>query len=535
MVGRVLGAPGPAQRPFTQNLELASTLRDEHPGPSRATLRWLAVLLGTGVAAGMVGILITLLLHGVQHAAFGYTENTFLVGVEQASPVRRVLVLLVAGAIVGAGWWLLRTRARVVTVTDAVDDPTRAFPVFSTTVDAGLQILAVGMGASLGREGAPRQVSAAIGGWLATRAHLSGPQRRVAIAAGAGAGLAAVYDVPLGGALFACEVLLHTWSWRALVPAAVVNAVATVTSWLVLPNRPIYQIGHVSLSASLCVFALVIAGLSALAGRGFGLLMTLARSGQPRPSRLPLTCIGVLTGLGALAVAYPQVLGNGKGPTQLALDGTVSLGTAGAILVLKPLVTAACLRAGIGGGLLTPALATGALLGITTGRLWSHLWPGSPLAGCALLGATAALAVTQQAPICAIALAVEFTHPGLDALLPVALAAILATALAPSRPSHALPLLASVSVRQEPANPDQLDAQPHQIHRGKDQDMTNIEDRTKTIEDISVRVAKKHPAVHLDEIDAAVTETYSQYDDSPIREFVPVLVERSVNQDLHDR
>jgi hypothetical protein len=65
--------------------------------------------------------------------------------------------------------------------------------------------------------------------------------------------------------------------------------------------------------------------------------------------------------------------------------------------------------------------------------------------------------------------------------------------------------------------------------------MTSIEDRDKTIEDISVRVAKKHPAVHLDEIDAAVTQTYSQFDESPIRDFVPVLVERSVNQDLHGR
>ena len=65
--------------------------------------------------------------------------------------------------------------------------------------------------------------------------------------------------------------------------------------------------------------------------------------------------------------------------------------------------------------------------------------------------------------------------------------------------------------------------------------MTNIEDRNKTIEHISARVAQRHPAVQPDAIARAVEETYSHYDGSPIRDFVPVLVERSVNQDLRDR
>jgi hypothetical protein len=64
--------------------------------------------------------------------------------------------------------------------------------------------------------------------------------------------------------------------------------------------------------------------------------------------------------------------------------------------------------------------------------------------------------------------------------------------------------------------------------------MPGIEDRAKTIEDISNRIAQRHPAVQREAIARAVEETYSHFDGSPIRDFVPVLVERTVNQDLHD-
>jgi H+/Cl- antiporter ClcA len=119
---------------------------------------------------------------------------------------------------------------------------------------------------------------------------------------------------------------------------------------------------------------------------------------------------------------HPQLLGNGKGPTELALTGIIGLTTAAALTLLKPLATAACLRSGATGGLLTPSLASGALLGVTAGQIWQNLWPGGQLGAFAFITAGAMLAVTQRAPLCAFALILEFTHTGYPLLVPLMVA-----------------------------------------------------------------------------------------------------------------
>src|ERR1700748_3606143 len=117
----------------------------------------------TGAAAGVSGMGITLVLHLVQHVSFGYTEKTFLIGVERASDARRVLAVGIGGVIVGLGWWAQRRWiTSPVSVTRTLADPNVALPVAATTVDSLLQVVAVGVGGSLGREGAPRQVGAAL-------------------------------------------------------------------------------------------------------------------------------------------------------------------------------------------------------------------------------------------------------------------------------------------------------------------------------------------------------------------------------------
>lgn len=397
------------------------------PARQRAGRWWFAVV-ATGVGAGGVGIGITLLLHLVQHVAFGYTEDSFLSGVQRASQGRRVLVLAIGGLFAGVGWWALRRSARVVTVNEAISTDETPLSVKTTTIDALLQVIVVGLGASLGREGAPRQISGALGAWLARRCRLDAEQRRIVIAAGAGAGLAAVYNVPLGGCLFAAEVLLGSASLRVLLPAAIASIIATAVSWLVLPDQPTYRLEQLHLTWSVLVFSLLIGPVAGLLGHGFDRLASWARTSPPSSWRiLPATML-VFTALGVAACAYPQLLGNGKGPTELALTGSIGLGTAAVLMLLKPLATVACLRSGAAGGLLTPALATGALLGVTAGLVWQQLWPGSQLGAFALIAAGATLAVTQRAPLCAIALTLELTHASIAIVLPLTLAVALALA-----------------------------------------------------------------------------------------------------------
>lgn len=397
--------------------------------PGWLSWHFILAVLFTGLAAGLGGVALTLLLHAVQHLAFGYTEDTFLTGVERAGPMRRVLAVGGGGAVVGVGWWLHRRLVRdSVSVTHALTVPTPYLPVVGTSADAAVQILAVGVGASLGREGAPRQLGAALGGAIAARLALSREQRRVLLAAGAGAGLAAVYNVPLAGAAFTVEVLLATIHPRAVIPAVVTAALATVTAWPVLGARPTYQIGAAPLSWTVLAAAPVLGAVIGLVGVVFRAVMTLARTRAPAGFRAVLSVPIAFTALGACAIAYPQLLGNGKGLAQLALTGTLSVGLAAVLAVMKSLATALCLRSGAIGGLLTPSFATGASLGLLAGDLWSHLWPGGSPTLYALLGAAALLGVTQRAPITAVILALEFTHSG-PHVLPAVVVAVAAAGL----------------------------------------------------------------------------------------------------------
>jgi H+/Cl- antiporter ClcA len=166
----------------------------------------------------------------------------------------------------------------------------------------------------------------------------------------------------------------------------------------------------------------VLGPLAGLVGWAFRRLTTWARTHARAGWRLPVTTTVVFAAVGALAIAVPLVLGNGRGPAAFAFGAGLPVGQLLALVALKPLATAACLRSGAIGGLLTPALATGAVFGALLGTGWLLMWPGSQAGAFAIVGAAAVLAVTQQAPLTAAVLALEFTHADLTLLVPVALA-----------------------------------------------------------------------------------------------------------------
>lgn len=389
--------------------------------PSRIDARMILAAVVAGLAAGVGGVALTLLLHLIQHVAFGYTEATFLEGVERASPARRVSALAIGGLVVGLGWWLLRWRVPSVgSVEESMAG--KKLSILPVTAEGSLQIIAVGCGASLGREGAPRLLGGALAGWLAGRFGLDAGQRRTLIACGAGAGLACVYNVPLGGALFTLEILLVSAALSDVIPAVVSAAVATAVAWPLLSDNPIYLVRPAQFHWSALVFAVVIGPFAGGLGTGFNRLAGYARTLAPSGWRLPVATTSVFAALGALAIRYPELLGNGKGPAQLAFDGTLSLLTLVALVLLKPIATAACLASGANGGLLTPALATGALLGTLGGTAWSMVWPGTGNAAFAMIGAAALLATTQRAPLCSIVLVLELTSSGLNLAVPMTLA-----------------------------------------------------------------------------------------------------------------
>ncbi|RQU81561.1 chloride channel protein [Burkholderia cenocepacia] len=391
--------------------------------------RMAVVTVLTGIGAGLGGMLLALLLHAIQHIAYGYSiahvigSESFLTGVTAAEPLRRGAVLAVCGIVAGGGWWALYRYGRpLVSIRRAVRAADPRMPFVSTTVHALLQIVTVALGSPLGREVAPREIGSLLAGRFAHGARLTPDDCRLMVACGAGAGLAAVYNVPLGGAIFVLEVLLGTFELRALIVAVVTSAIAAVVAWIGLGNEHQYTVPAFVLSTPLVAWSIVCGPLFGFAAYGFVRLTTRARADAPKDWRLPVFALLNFAVIGVLAMGFPQLLGNGKGPAALGFDGTLTIGFAATLLVLKVLIEAGSLRAGAEGGLLTPGLANGALLGVVLGGLWSAVWPGASLGGCALIGATAFLAASMQMPITAVVLMLEFTRANHDSLVPMLLA-----------------------------------------------------------------------------------------------------------------
>lgn len=401
----------------------------------------------TGIAAGLAGVAFTYALHAVQHVAFGYTENTFLVGVEKASHARRVLALAIGGLLAGLAWWAFRRRSGkgiddAISVRDAVR-AARRMPVTSTVIDGLIQIFAVGIGGSLGREGAPRQAGAALAGEVAHRLGLDERERRILLASGAGAGLAAVYNVPLAGAAFTFEVLLLGvgigLAADALLTSLTSALVATAVAGAILGTHPVYALPGVSrLSLGLCVAAAIVGVIGGIAGHLLVRLTRRAREQAQRQNtrrRTVVTITLAFTALGFLAIPAPDLLGNGKALAQLAFDDSFTPWAALGLAVLKPAATAVCLRAGAIGGILTPAFATGATLGLAFAG-FTHASTDVRVA-LVLAGAAAVTASSQKAPITAILFACELTagfgNVGAGRAAAVVIAVLAATAVSRAR------------------------------------------------------------------------------------------------------
>ena len=392
---------------------------------------WLILVLVTfvtGVASGLGGMALALLLRLVQHIAYGHGLNTlagqlsFLQEVTMASDLRRLLALCSCGAVAGIGWWLLyRFGAPLVSIRQAVRKGER-MPFWPTLIHALLQIVTVGLGSPLGREVAPRELGAALATKLCARAGLTPERTRIMIACGAGAGLAAVYNVPLGGTFFTLEVLLGTFSLPASVAALATCVIATLVAWLGLGNGLQYSVPLLAVSPSVIVWSLLVGPVVGAAAYLFVRVTEAARVRAPRDWRLDVWCSLVFPIIGLLAIPFPQLLGNGKGLALAGFDNEVGLTLAATLLLLRVVVLGASLRAGAEGGLLTPGLSIGALLGIILGSFWNHIRPTGSLADFAIIGGAAFLAASMKMPLTAIVLTVEFSGIGQKFLIPLSLA-----------------------------------------------------------------------------------------------------------------
>jgi chloride channel protein, CIC family len=393
---------------------------------------WVLVAL-IGLGAGLGGIVLMELLRGVQHLAWDYhgghgiEPHTFIAAVENSSAARRVIVLVIGGIVAGGGALLLARRPGPGEVSEAIWLRNARLPLLGSLLRGVHSIVIVALGASVGREAAPQQAGAAVASTLSERARLPDWQRRLLVACGAGAGMAAVYNVPLGGALFSLEVLLGALTLPLVVPALASALIATAVAWIALPTRSTYIIPSYGLHASQIVWAAIVGPLAGLAAIAYIRLIARAHAVRPSGRGRLIAPIFVFAALGALAIPYPELLGNGRNLVQVTLLGGVGASLLAVLLVLRPLATAGCLGSGAPGGLFTPTLAFGVLLGSLLGRGWLEIWPGGAVGAYAIIGGAAVLAAAMQAPLAAVVLLLELTHGPYALMVPVLLAVVEAT------------------------------------------------------------------------------------------------------------
>jgi H+/Cl- antiporter ClcA len=326
--------------------------------------------------------------------------------------------------VAGIGWWTIRRfGSPLVSISNAINGA-RRMPALTTVLHDLLQIVTVGLGSPLGREVAPREIGALSASFLSRRARITAEESRVMISCGAGAGLAAVYNVPLGGAMFALEVLLGTVQLSAVIPAITTSAIASYVAWIALGNQTPYILSPLSINRSLIAWSIVAGPIFGFAAQCFANAAQSARARAPRDWRLTVWCTVVFSVIGLIAIPFPQIPGNGKGLAVLDFDGSLTIGFAATLLLLKTFATIGALRAGAEGGLLTPSVAIGASLATLISGIWNWMWPGTPPGAFAIVGGTAFLASSMRMPLTAIVLMMEFTRVDHDFLIPMSFAVI---------------------------------------------------------------------------------------------------------------
>lgn len=398
--------------------------QDRPARPARpGRCRYLLAILVSGVVAGLIGIAMAYLLEGFEWLFYGVRDGALPERVAAADTWRRVTAPALGGLLAGALWWWERTTGGVTTVEAVVSDRSGEVAgrmgILRPVADALLQVLVVGSGGSIGREGAPRLAAGAVAARLASRIGLDRDRTATLVAAAAGAGLAAMYNAPLGGAAYAVEIVMIAGAKRRTALVAVpVSVIATLVSWLHSGGRASLAMPVAPLSPTTALACLAVVPVTAGLGTGARALW-----GWFRAHRLPggwtlpvgIAAAGLVTGTASLWVTV--LPGNGKDAFQAAVLGAeadgglrASLVVFLAVVLVKPLLTGLTLGAGATGGLLAPSFSLGACAGAAMGVGLAAAGADVSVAAMALVGAGVTLGVTQRAPVFAALFVWEIVH-----------------------------------------------------------------------------------------------------------------------------
>jgi CIC family chloride channel protein len=391
---------------------LGGYLRELSP-PSRRF--WILVPL-TGAIAGVGAVASVHFLELVQMIAWHGSGS--LLDVTQAAPWwRRLIVPVIAGVVIVLVSLALGQAAEghgSSEILESIWVRSGRVRLRSALARGFLTLVAVGMGGSVGREGALIYFGAAAASWLGRRANVDADQLKLLVACGASAGIAAAYNTPIGGALFGLEVFLGGLALELYGPIIFSTVTATLISRTLLEDHPSYVIPPYKLThARELVLYLVLGALVGVVSALFvRTVETTARWSQAVPARIRRYLpIGALAIVGGAGIFYPQLFGNGYDTVNMALVGALPIGLILILPLAKLAVSALCASSGVPGGLFTPSLFVGALTGAAFGAGAHWLFPNvvPSTGGYVLVGMAAILAGSTHATMAAALMLFEMT------------------------------------------------------------------------------------------------------------------------------
>ncbi len=290
-------------------------------------------------------------------------------------------------------------------------------------------VITIGTGGSAGQEGPIAQIGAGFGSFLAGLLRLSPHECRLLVLAGAAGGVGAIFRAPLGGALFACEVVYATTAMEsaALLPCLASSIIAYSTFALFITPTPIFIVPDLAFRGlrelpMFAVLALACAAVGWLYVRVFYGLRDYVFKPLPIPRHFKPAIGGLLTGL--LALAFPQLMSGGYGwvqwgaigmPPALAMPGVspftpqLGVGMLLTLALLKILATGFTISSGGSGGVFGPSVFIGGMLGGAIGQLLDMLFPSWGLnpAAFALVGMGGFFAGVSKTPLTSVVMVCE--------------------------------------------------------------------------------------------------------------------------------
>lgn len=273
--------------------------------------------------------------------------------------------------------------------------------------------LSIASGASVGREGPVVHLGGSFAAWAGEKLQLSRSNARILLGCGVAAAVSASFNAPIAGALFAQEVILSHYALKAFAPVVIASIAGTVVSHQIIGNVTAFQIQAHQFGSYLEFPAF--AGLGILSGFMGILFVWSVLKTQKNVDKIPLPvwihpalggfCVGII------ALWYPEVLGVGYEATDNALKGNYGFNLLLGLFIFKFLATVLSLGFGFAGGVFSPSLVIGAMLGgaygIAVGTLFPDLWSGAT--AYSLIGMASMAAAVLGAPISTTLIVFELT------------------------------------------------------------------------------------------------------------------------------